>query len=143
MKTYISKNFTLQVLTATNVNLTNEPNEKQIANLKALVNYVLQPLRDLYGHPIHISSAFRTEAVNRALGGPSESQHCCGEAADLDCADNARLFYLIRNNLPFDQLIWEGGNDFQPAWVHVSFKANRGEVFRKKHLGEIIIHEKM
>jgi len=118
----LSENFTLEELTITGTKLKNAPSERQIANLQALVNNVLQPLCELYGQPIHVNSGFRSDEVNKAMGGAIGSQHCLGEAADLECADNARIFYLIRDHLPFDQLIWEGGDDIQPAWVHVSFK---------------------
>jgi hypothetical protein len=103
--------------------------------LKALVLNVLQPVRELLGKPIRINSGFRSAAVNESVGGASTSQHCLGEAADLDCADNAQLFQLIRTHRPYDQLIWEGGNDLQPDWVHVSYKANRKEVLKMRVVG--------
>lgn len=133
----LSKNFTLAELTNSSMHLPNVPTEADIARLQALVTHVLQPLRDLYGHPICINSGFRSVAVNRAVGGAHNSQHCTGEAADLDAVDNAQLFHLIRQHLPFDQLIWESGNKRQPAWVHVSYstKHNRKEVLRMKVVG--------
>ena len=80
------------------------------------------------------------EKTRKALvikfGGVATSQHLTGEAADLECSDKAKLFNLIRNNLPFDQLIWENGTDAQPAWVHVSYtdkRALRKEVLRLKN----------
>lgn len=139
----LSTNFTLEELTATGTRLKNVPTERQKANIQALVNNVLQPVRDLYGHPIYVNSGFRSKAVNEAVGGAADSQHCLGEAADLDCADNARLFYLIREHLPFDQLIWEGGDSSQPAWVHVSFKANRKEVLKMKKVNGKPEYEKI
>jgi len=132
----LSKNFTLQELTSTNSHLPNVPSEIEITKLKALVTAVLQPLRDRLGVPISINSGFRSLAVNKEQGGTSKplSQHCKGEAADLDTVDNAQLFHLIREHFPFDQLIWEAGDDRQPAWVHVSYKTkgNRKQVLRMK-----------
>jgi hypothetical protein len=130
----LSKNFTLEELTVTNTGLTNVPTQTEINNLTQLVNNVLQPLRDLLGKPIQVNSGFRSLAVNTAIGGAPKSQHCNGEAADINSLDNANMFHLIRNQLTFDQLIWEGGNDTQPEWVHVSYKAknNRKQVLKMK-----------
>ena len=140
----LSKNFTLQELTVTGTGLPNKPTETETANLQALVTNVLQPLRDLYDKPIKVNSGYRSAAVNRAIGGATNSQHSKGEAADLDAADNASLFLLIRQFLPFDQLIWEGGTDTQPDWVHVSFRAsgnNRKQVLRMKVVGGKKVYE--
>lgn len=128
----LSKNFTLAELTATNTGLKNVPNQEQTANIEKLVKQVLQPLRDIYGLPIQVTSGFRSMAVNKKIGGAIGSQHCNGEAADLVCRDNAALFRIIRDRLPYDQLIWEKGNDMEPDWVHVSFKAtgNRKQALR-------------
>lgn len=123
----LSKNFTLEELTATDSHLMNVPTEKEITKLSKLVTKVLQPLRDSYGKPICINSGYRTIAVNKEQGGMMNplSQHCKGEAADIETVDNALLFHLIRTNFVFDQLIWEGGDDRQPDWVHVSYKSTR------------------
>jgi zinc D-Ala-D-Ala carboxypeptidase len=128
----LSENFTLEELTATNVNLPNHPTSEQISNLQALVTNVLQPLRELYGKAIKINSGFRSKAVNKKVGGAPTSQHTKGEAADIDCDNPALLYRLIRDTYEFDQLIWEKGNDNQPAWVHVSFsrKKNRKQILR-------------
>jgi hypothetical protein len=130
----LTENFTLAELTITSTGLPNQPNTEQLGNLKALAKNVLQPLRNLYGNPISVNSGFRSASVNISIGGAKTSQHCNGEAADLDCDDNARLFNLIRSNLDFDQLIWEGGNELAPAWVHVSYKSsgNRRNVLKMK-----------
>lgn len=130
----LSTNFTLEEMTATASLLTNEPTEKEIAKLTVLVIQLLQPLRDKYGKPIHVNSGYRSLVVNREMGGSiiPLSQHCKGEAADLDTDDNALLFNIIRFYFVFDQLIWEEGTDVQPAWVHVSYKTynNRKQVLR-------------
>lgn len=120
----MTKNFTLQELTVTNSGLPNVPNAEQIANLEILVNDILQPLREQFGKPIRVTSAFRSDAVNKHIGGSKTSQHCKGQAADLVCEDNAHLFGLISKNFKFTQLIWEGGNSQQPKWVHVGYDKN-------------------
>lgn len=122
------KYFTIEELcrstTATRLNIDNTPNEDVIENLTALVDNILDPLRERFGHPIMVTSGYRCKILNRAVGGASGSQHERGEAADItasNTADNAILYDIILNELPFDQLIWEKGNDRFPAWVHVSF----------------------
>jgi len=118
--------FTLEELTHTNCGLKNVPNSEQITALTDLVKSVLDPARAIYGNPVTVNSGFRTPEVNRAVGSKAtKSQHLDGEAADLDCSNNALLFRIIRDNCPFDQLIWERGDLTQPAWVHVSFSSKR------------------
>lgn len=118
-----------------NTNLT----EEQINNFKELGSKVFDPLREWAGGPIKINSGFRSEALNKAIGGSSKSQHCANNGAALDIDDtfkhktNAEMFEYIKNNLPFDQLIWEFGDDSNPAWVHVShvsIKENRKQVLK-------------
>ena len=91
--------------------------------------------------PIAVNSGYRTLAVNKSIGGAQKpiSQHTKGEAADIECFDNAKLFQNIREHFQFDQLIWEKGNDKQPDWVHVSFKSkgNRNQILKYKN-GEYI-----
>ncbi|HLP05102.1 MAG TPA: D-Ala-D-Ala carboxypeptidase family metallohydrolase [Paludibacter sp.] len=130
----IGKHFTLDELTVTHSGLLNVPNKASIDALTLLVNNVLDPVREMLGEPIIINSGYRSLRVNKAAGGVATSQHLSGEAADMDCSDNAKLFHLIRDHFVFDQLIWEGGDDKQPAWVHVSYKlqGNRGEVKQMK-----------
>ena len=132
----LSRNFTLDELTLTDSHLPNVPTEKKIVKLTELVTGLLQPLRDMLGKPICVISCFRSPDVNKDKGGTMKplSQHCKGEAVDLEIVDNAHLFNLICTNFDFDQLIWEGGDDFQPAWVHVSYKTkgNRKQVFRMR-----------
>jgi len=133
----LSKNFTLEEMTVTDCGLANVPNQEQRNCMNELVKNVLQPLRDTLGMPIKITSGFRSIPVNKAVGGADRpiSQHTKGQAADLKCADNSELFSIIRDHLVFDQLIWEKGNDVQPAWVHVSYKTqgNRGEILKFKN----------
>ena len=111
------------------------PSPAQLENLKQLVTHVLQPLREAYGQAVRVTSGFRSIRVNAGVGGVTTSQHIKGEAADLVCRDNATIFRIIRDRLPFDQLIWEKGDDMEPDWVHVSYKqsGNRREVLRLKN----------
>ena len=107
---------------ATLRNLNNEMNESQIASAKLLCENVFEPLRIYLNTPIAISSGFRSLQVNKMIGGAKTSQHTKGEAMDLQIG--AKGFYFIKDKLNFDQLIWEFGNDENPAWVHVSFSSN-------------------
>lgn len=114
----ISKNFTLDELCVTDTGVPNVPDAVASGNLCTLVFHILQPLRDALGLPIYVNSAYRSPAVNKAVGGVSNSQHALGQAADItvDGYTPSQLAHYIRKlNLPFDQLIQE------PTWVHVSY----------------------
>jgi hypothetical protein len=129
----IGKFFTLEELTRTGTKLPNVPNQQQIAALTELVKNVLDPVRVLLNSPIGVNSGFRSAVVNASINGAPNSQHCKGQAADLDTDNNALLFRLIRDNCQFDQLIWERGDEKQPDWVHVSYRAdgkNRKEILK-------------
>ena len=118
----LSKNFTLAELTRTSAPYENYPQVRERIALKQLVDNVLQPLRDLYGKPIKINSGYRSPLVNMKVKGSPKSQHMKGEAADITGGsreENIKLYNLIRENLPFDQLI----NEYDFSWVHVSYKA--------------------
>lgn len=130
----ITKNFALTELCRTNTGLPNEPTPEVIPKLITLTEKVLQPVRDMLGFTIHVDSGYRSPAVNEHVGGKDDSQHLKGEAADLKSEDNAKMFYYIKDNLEFDQLIWEKGNAKQPAWVHVSYREgkNRKQVINIK-----------
>lgn len=131
MATYISKNFTLEELTASATakakGIRNVPGQTDIINLCALVHNVLQPLRNWWGRPIKIGSGFRSLALNNAVGGVRNSQHMRGEAADLciegDLKQGREWFNWIKNHCDFDQLIWEH-NSKDSYWVHVSHRAD-------------------
>ena len=128
MATRISKNFTLEELTASATakakGIRNEPGQTDIVNLCGLVHNVLQPLRKWWGKEVKIGSGYRSLALNRAVGGVANSQHMKGEAADLcidgDIKKGRKWFEYIKNHLPFDQLIWEHSAKGS-YWVHVSF----------------------
>ena len=114
---------------ATLRNLNNEMNGSQIASAKLLCENVFEPLRIYLNTPIQISSGFRSLQVNKMIKGSSTSQHCKGEAMDLQIGANG--FFFIKTKLEFDQLIWEFGNDENPSWVHVSFSSkNRKQVLK-------------
>lgn len=120
------KYFTLDELTTTTTGIKNVPAQAQVSNLIALVENVLDPARALLGRPITVNSGFRCQAVNLAVKGAAKSQHLKGEAADLTCEDNKRLFCLIRDHFTFDQLI----NEYEYKWIHVSCSQlhNRNQV---------------
>jgi hypothetical protein len=105
--------------------------------MKALAENVFEPLRVANKKPIYISSFFRSPELNKKIGGSTTSQHCSGEAMDIDAdvyggMTNAEMFHFIKDNLDFDQLIWEFGTDSNPDWVHVSFRKgnNRKNIIR-------------
>lgn len=141
--TQLSKNFTLAELTKTSVKADNTPNAEQIENMRALCAKILQPLRDHMGKPMRINSCFRSDAVNKAVGGSTTSQHSHGEAADIefDGFDNLALAKkIIELKLPFDQLIAEFlvPGDPNGGWIHVSHKRNgkqRGQVLTASRAG--------
>jgi zinc D-Ala-D-Ala carboxypeptidase len=105
----------------------NEPTAEHLENMKKLAVNVFQPIRDYFNIPIHISSGYRSLALNKAIKGSLSSQHCSGEAMDIDMdgtdITNAKIFNYIKDNLVFDQLIWEFGTDKNPDWVHVSYES--------------------
>lgn len=115
--------------TARTRRIDNTPTPQVKASLEALVDNVLDPLREAWGKPITVTSGYRSPALNKAVGGVSTSQHLKGEAADIttgNYVDNARLFQLaVDLKLPFDQIIFEKGDiKTGPAWIHVSHRPN-------------------
>ena len=111
--------------TALRRNIENKPNEEQLANMKLIGEKIFEPLREYVGGPIKINSFFRGADLNKAIGGSTRSQHCKGQAMDIDDTfgykTNAQMYDFIKNNLDFDQMIWEFGDDNNPNWVHVSY----------------------
>ena len=126
--------FTIAELTASDtakrLHINNTPGTDERASLEALVLHVLDPARAAIGMPVRVTSGYRCRLLNIAVRGATNSQHAKGQAADVTCNDNAKLFYYIWKNLDYDQLIWEKGSALQPSWVHVSFN-NRAE--RQRH----------
>ena len=111
--------------TATRRGIENTPNGEQLDNMELVAEEVFEPLRAYVGGPIKINSFFRCPELNKAIGGSSKSQHCKGQAIDIDdtfgrCT-NAEMYHFIKEHLDFDQIIWEFGDDDNPDWVHVSY----------------------
>ena len=115
--------------TALRLGLDNIPNPEQLQCMHEIARDVFEPLREWVGGPIKINSFFRGEPVNTAIGGSVRSQHMKGQAMDIDdtfgVKTNAEMYHYIKDNLDFDQLIWEFGDDENPNWVHVSYVTHR------------------
>jgi len=136
----LSKNFVLSEITRSNtakrLNISNEPNKKHLQNLQRLISNVIQPMRDDLG-PIRISSGYRSKELNRTIGGSSKSQHCKGEALDIQFWKEGRMFnkeiydYILNSNMEFDQMI----NEFDFSWIHISLKekGNRKQTLEAYH----------
>jgi len=111
--------------TATRRGIDNTPNDEQLTNMELIANEVFEPLRTWVGGPIKINSFFRSPNLNTAIGGSKTSQHCKGQAIDIDDTfgkvTNAEMYHWIKENIDFDQMIWEFGDDDNPNWVHVSY----------------------
>jgi hypothetical protein len=132
----LSEHFILAELTpsstAKRLGIKNDPTPEHLECLKLLAINVLDKVREHFDKPIWVSSGYRSKALNDATPGSSPtSQHCLGEAADLDQdgrgtgVSNKMVFDYIKDHLEFDQLIWEFGTDANPDWVHVSFSKKR------------------
>lgn len=141
----LTENFYLDEFTVSQVAVRhgymNDPNEKQIANLRLLCVNVLQPLREIINVPISINSGFRCFDVNVAVGGKNNSQHLEGKAADfiIPALKLIDVLSIVLQNLPFDQLIYEYGR-----WIHVSWNGekNRNEVLQSKKVYGKTVYEK-
>ena len=111
--------------TAKRKGIDNTPSEAQVTAMKLLAEKVFEPLRKWVGGPIKVNSFFRSETLNESIGGASSSQHCKGQAIDIDDVygkkTNADMYHWIQTNLDYDQMIWEFGTDMQPNWIHVSY----------------------
>ena len=111
--------------TALRRGIDNIPDVEEIENMKLIAEKIFEPLRKFVGGPIKINSFYRSPELNVAIGGSKTSQHSHGQSMDLDDTyghrTNASMFTYIRNHLDFDQLIWEFGDDKNPAWIHVSY----------------------
>ena len=111
--------------TATRRGIDNTPNNEQLDCMEKIAEEVFEPLRAYVGGPIKINSFFRCPELNKAIGGSSKSQHCKGQAMDIDDTfgrmTNAEMYHFIKEHLDFDQMIWEFGDDDNPDWVHVSY----------------------
>ena len=138
----LSKNLSLEEvtksITAKRRGIDNKPDEWVTENLRQVAINIFQPVRDHFKCPIHVSSGYRSAELNKAIGGSKRSQHVEGRALDLDAdvfgrCTNSEIFRYILNNLTFDQLIWEFGDQDNPDWVHVSYVydgVNRGRCLK-------------
>ena len=111
--------------TALRRDIDNTPTKDHKINMVELAENIFEPLRMYVGGPIKINSFYRSPELNKAIGGSSKSQHCNGQAIDIDDTfgrmSNAEMYEFIKENLDFDQMIWEFGNDSNPNWVHISY----------------------
>ena len=138
----LSKNLSLAEVTksttAKRLGIDNTPDDWTTENLRKVAEHVFQPLRDAFKCPIYVSSGYRGPELNAAIGGARRSQHMEGRALDLDAdvfgrCTNGEIFRWILNNVTFDQLIWEFGDQDNPDWVHVSYVhdgVNRGRCLK-------------
>tara|TARA_R100000231_G_scaffold134931_2_gene108932 strand:+ start:1169 stop:1633 length:465 start_codon:yes stop_codon:yes gene_type:complete len=139
----LSKNLSLNEViksnTATRLGILNTWTEAwELENMKAVAENIFQPIRDHFGVPIGVSSGYRCKELNKAIGGSKYSQHMVGEAIDIDAdiygkVTNRAIFNFVKDNLEWDQMIWEFGDDLEPNWVHVSYKRkgkNRKQIKR-------------
>ena len=117
--------------TAKRLNINNTPNEEHLRNLENLVRGLIQPVRDAIG-PIRISSGYRNPELNRAVNGSHKSQHCKGEALDIQFWRDGKIYnkeiydWILSSNVEFDQMI----NEFDFEWIHLSLRerGNRNQV---------------
>lgn len=136
----MGKYFTVEELCKSNTakakGISNVPNHIQTDNLEQLIKNVLDPLREAYGKPIYVNSGFRCPKLNKEVGGKWNSEHLSGCAADISSnnkSDNAIIFELVKSlKLPFNQLIWEKGNNHYPDWIHISYNKfnNRQQILK-------------
>jgi zinc D-Ala-D-Ala carboxypeptidase len=143
----ISKHLTLAELTrsesAKRLGISNMPTQEHIENLKELAENIFEPIRKHFGQPIYISSGYRSQKLNAAIGGAINSQHNRGMAIDIDMdgtdIKNSVIFDYAKT-LPFDQLIWEFGTKDNPDWVHISYSSlNRREIlYARKQKGKTV-----
>tara|TARA_R110002012_G_scaffold223032_1_gene394967 strand:+ start:176 stop:640 length:465 start_codon:yes stop_codon:yes gene_type:complete len=121
--------------------ISNKPTAAHIKNMELIAEKVFEPLREWVKGPIKVNSMFRSEDLNRGIKGAPNSQHLTGNAIDITTMgkkSNLEMFYYIKDNLDFDQLIWEFGEE-DPMWLHVSYKNkkdNRKQVLVTKRQGK-------
>lgn len=140
----LSANFSMKEFVASNTakrkGIDNNPSLEHAEAAIELFENIVQPIREHFGTSIFLSSGYRSYELNKAIGGSQTSQHSKGEAVDIDMDDrkgpeNEEVFHFIKDNLPFDQMIWEFGDSKRPDWVHVSYKKGgpqRGQILAAK-----------
>jgi zinc D-Ala-D-Ala carboxypeptidase len=143
----ISKHLRLAEITRSDTakrqGIDNTPTPEHLENFKLLADKVFEPIRLHFNSPIFISSGYRSKELNSFIKGSASSQHCKGQAIDIDMdggngeVTNRMVFDFIKNKLDFDQLIWEFGTDFNPDWVHVSYAkgVNRKQILKAVRTG--------
>jgi zinc D-Ala-D-Ala carboxypeptidase len=146
----ISENISFKEATFSNtakrLKIKNQPSETHIKNMKTIAEKCFQPLREWCGHPIRINSMYRNPDLCEAIKSSKNSQHTKGQAIDMSSLGektNGELFEWIKENLDFDQLIWEFGNDESPKWIHISYvnkKSNRNRILRAKYKGSSVTY---
>ena len=122
---HVSYKEGLKSNTAKRLGIDNTPGDYELGNMTLIAERLFEPLRAWVGGPVKINSFYRNKELNLAIGGSQRSQHCEGRAIDLDDTfgykTNAEMFHYIKENLNFDQMIWEFGSDKNPDWVHISY----------------------
>lgn len=124
--------------TATRKGIVNTPGEKELINMQLVGIRVFDVVREYFDTPLRVSSFYRSLLLNNSVGGAKTSQHVKGQAIDIQATgdiSNKMIFEYIKDNLDFDQLIWEFGTDKNPAWVHVSYVSkdkNRKQILHIK-----------
>lgn len=127
----------------------NTPTAEHLENFKLLAEKVFEPIRLHFKTPIFISSGYRSKALNDFIGGSASSQHCKGQAIDIDMdgskggVTNKMVFDFIVSRLEWDQVIWEFGSDSNPDWVHVSFvkTGNRKQKLKAVRVGGKTVYQ--
>lgn len=136
---HLSLNEMISSNTAKRNGINNAPTDVHLSNMKMLAEKIFEPIRKHFNQPIHISSGYRSKALNKAIGGAATSAHCFGLAIDIDMdgksdtITNRMIFDWVKSNLKFDQLIFEYGDKENPDWVHVGISLdmpNRNQVLR-------------
>ena len=134
---HISEKEATKSITALRLGIDNTPNSYHRNNMKTLAANVFEPLRQWVGGAIKITSMYRSQELNEAIGGSKNSQHSKGQAIDIDDIyghkTNAEMFEYIKDKLEFDTLIWEFGNEDNPDWLHISYvdrEKNRSRILK-------------
>ena len=140
---HVSYKEAIRSNTAKRRGIDNTPTAMHRVQMMNIANEVFEPLREWVGGPIKINSFYRSPKLNKAIGGSTKSQHCHGQAMDIDDTfgkkSNAQMYGWIKDNLDFDQMIWEFGDDDNPDWVHVSYvgEGNRNRCLKAyKEMGK-------
>ena len=145
----ISPNLNLAEITRSDTakrhGIDNTPTAEHLENFKLLADKVFEPIREHFKTPIFISSGYRSKELNAFIKGSASSQHCKGQAIDIDMdgsngdVTNRMVFDFIKNKLDFDQLIAEFPKNSNPEWVHVSYSKdkNRKQILVAKRISGV------